>query len=58
MTTIEMKLNLINEKVDNMIKNKKVAGNTEVVKSVDSPKIELVELPVKKETVKNEKVTA
>ena len=41
-----------------MIKNKKVAVNTEVVKSVDSPKIELVELPVKKETVKNEKVTA
>ena len=44
--------------ISNMIKNKKVAGNTEVVKSVDSPKIELVELPVKKETVKNEKATA
>ena len=44
--------------ISNMIKNKKVAGNTEVVKSVDSPKIELVELPVKKETTKNEKVTA
>ena len=44
--------------ISNMIKNKKVAGNTVVVKPVDSPKIELVELPVKKETIKNEKVTA
>ena len=44
--------------MSNMIKNKKVAGNTNDIKPVDSPKIELVELPVKKETVKNEKVTA
>ena len=44
--------------ISNMIKNKKVAGNTGVVKPVDSSKIELVELPVKKETVKNEKATA
>ena len=45
--------------ISNMVKNKKVAGNnTEVVKPVDSPKIELVELPVKKEINKNEKATA
>ena len=44
--------------ISNMIKSKKVTGNIEVMKPVDLPKIDLAELPVKKETVKNEKVTA
>lgn len=45
--------------ITNMLKNKKVVGNTEVVKPAAlSSMVELKELPVKKETIKNEKVTA
>ena len=44
--------------ISNMIKSKKITGNTEVVKSEATSMVELKELPVKKETIKNEKVTA
>ena len=43
--------------ISNMIKNKKVARNTEVVKPATLPKLEVKELTTK-ETVKNEKATA
>lgn len=43
--------------ISNIIKNKKVARNTEVVKPATLPKLEVKELKTK-ETVKNEKATA
>ena len=43
--------------ISNMIKNKKVAKNTKVVKPATLPKLEVKELTTK-ETVKNEKATA
>lgn len=44
--------------ISNIIKNKKVDGNTEVVKPSTLTMLEVKELPTKKETNKNEKVTA